>query len=111
MLWRIVCATIFDGCSGKRHMLWGRWFGVLELAERFVDIARHGQVNFAFGVVLVQCDANIVGAHPISINFVVLLEHSEEMLGVFFTNEFDAKVIDYQGELYGAPVMCPQSGN
>ena len=73
MLWRIVCATIFDGCSGKRHMLWGRWFGVLELAERFVDIARHGQVNAAFDVVPVHNDANVAGAFPISCDFVVLL--------------------------------------
>jgi hypothetical protein len=54
-------------------MLWGRWFGVLELAECFVDIARHGKVNPVFGVVPVQRDVDIARAISISCDFVVLL--------------------------------------
>ena len=54
-------------------MLLGRWFGMLELAKRFVHVARHRQMDVAFDVVPVECNANVSGAGPIACDIVVFL--------------------------------------
>ena len=59
--------------AGKWGMLWCCWFGMLELAKRFVHVARHGQMDATFDVVPVECNADVTGAGPIGFDIVVFL--------------------------------------
>ena len=60
-------------------MLQGRGFVVLELSECLVFIPWHGEVDFAIGIVPVQCDANVPGTGPICTAFVVFFDYWFEM--------------------------------
>ncbi len=60
-------------------------------------------------VVPIQCYPNVLLACPIAYKFVVFFECILEMLCMFFTNVFDAKIINNQCELYGFCVVLPKS--
>jgi hypothetical protein len=60
-------------------------------------------------VVLVQCYPDVPFSCPIARKFVVFFKCVLEMLCMFFTNVFDAKVIDNKCELYGSCVVLPKA--
>jgi hypothetical protein len=66
-------------------------------------------MNMALVVVPIQCYSDVSFACPIACKFVVFFECILEMLCMFFTNVFDAKIIDNQCKLYGFCVLIPKS--
>ncbi len=63
----------------------------------------------ALAVVPIQCHPNVLFSCPITCKFIVFFECILEMLCMFFTDVFDAKIIDNQCELYGSCVVLPKS--
>ncbi len=57
----------------------------------------------------IQCYPDVLFACPIARKYVVFFECILEMLCMFFTNVFDAKINDNQCELYGSCVVLPKS--
>jgi hypothetical protein len=76
--------------------------GVLETVKRFVDVSRHGPIDYAVHVVPLQCQAKVQLAGPVDGNFVHFLEGVNEMLGVGGAGVLDTKIVDneckYSGE-------------
>lgn len=50
----------------------------------------------ALFVIPYQCDATVEGGFPIDGDFIVAFESSKEVMGVFFSNILDGKVIHYK---------------
>ncbi len=67
-------------------------------------------MDMALVVVPIQYYPDVLFACPIAHKFVVFFECVLEMLCMFFTNIFDAKIINNQCELYGSCVVLPKSG-
>jgi hypothetical protein len=66
-------------------------------------------MDVALFVVPIQCYSDVSFACPIACKFVVFFECIHEMLCMFFTDVFDAKIINNQCELYGSCVVLPKS--
>ncbi len=66
-------------------------------------------MDMALVVDPIQCYPNVLFACPIACKFVVFFECILEMLCIFFSNIFDAKIVDNQCELYGSCVVLPKS--
>ena len=91
-------------------MLWGSRFGVVELLEGFCHIIQHGEVHLPFGLVPIECDANVPFTCPISGDRVVLLEDSKEVICMFVAGVLDSKIVDHKGKLDEAPFVAPEAG-
>ena len=66
---------------------------MVESNQGIVDVAWHEKVDFTLSVIPIEGEAKVFPAGPILRNFVVGLECRNEVVGVFFTNVFYAKVI------------------
>ena len=66
--------------------------------EDFLNVACHGHVASAFGVVPVKVHAGKFGTLPFPSYGVVLLEDVAEVKGVAFVDVFNAEIIDNKGE-------------
>jgi len=73
------------------------------------NIAWHGQMNFAFLVVPIECVAKVPSSFPVFFNFVVLLKCLDKMADVGFVDVFNTEVIHNQCEADGSPVVFPIS--
>ena len=90
-----------------------RLFGnkMSESGECLFDIAGHGKVDFAFLVVPIKCDAEILSSFPVFFIFLVLLECLDEVVDVSFVNVFNAEIVHNhsQCEADGSRAMFPVS--
>ena len=79
------------------------------MLEGFCHITQHGEVHLPFGVVPIECDANVPVTCPISSDHVVLLEDGEEVIRMFAASVFDPKVIDHKRKLDRAMFVAPEA--
>ena len=73
------------------------------------NIAWHGQMDFAFLVVPIKCDAKVVSSFPVFFNFIVLLKCLDRLVVIGFVDVFESEVIYNQCEADGSPVVFPIS--
>jgi hypothetical protein len=86
-----------------------KYFGdkMSELDEYLFNVAGHGEVDFTFLVVPIECDAKILSCFPVFFNFVVLLKCLDEVVDISFVNVFNAKILHDLCEADGLPVVFP----
>ena len=70
----------------------GLW--MLNTSQRFRDVIQHGEVDFFAGVVPVNVHSKVACACPVMQTFVVVTEDVGEMINVFFSDIFDAEIVD-----------------
>ncbi len=78
-----------------------------ESGECSFNVAGHGEVDFMFLVVPIECDAEIPSSFPVFIIFVVLLKCLDEVVDISFVNVFNAEIVHNQCEVDGLPVVFP----
>ena len=66
--------------------------------DKFLGVSWHGHATHAFGLVPVKFHAGKFGTLPVLNDDVVLLEDVAEVKGVAFSDLFNAKVMDNEGE-------------
>ena len=71
----------------------GSW--MVEALEGFVDIARHGHVEEAVGIVPIKVDSTELSAFPVGCDIVFGREGVKKVLGIFFSRVLDSKIIHY----------------
>ncbi len=109
LLLRAVC----DLAMLVRQVLWlGR--GLVSFAkEKVADVVGHGEaaraIAVAGGIVPFNVDAGKLFAFPVLRHLIVLIEDAQEVVGVFASDIFDAKVVDDEDELDRAPYMLPEA--
>jgi hypothetical protein len=99
--------TILNGGVLVRGQLGLGRGSVAVLGEHILDVAVHGETARALGVVPREVDAGVFLALPVFRDCVVLLKDGTEVQSVAFSDVFDAKVIDDEGECDGAPPVTP----
>ncbi len=80
---------------------------VIEELEGLLHVSRHVYVDLSFFVVPRHVDANVSVARPIGLDLVMFLEGGHEVIGVFFTNVFYAKIVDNECERNGSCDVLP----
>ena len=90
----LLFGAIGDGCVAKKSILGFGWDGVAPFKEEVFDIFFYGQATGAVCVVPSEFDAGKLRAGPVLGGFIVLEEDVAKVVGVAFSNIFDAKVID-----------------
>ncbi len=60
--------------------------------------------------IIFQGDAPVQGAVPVFTDGKVLFESIYEVVGMFFTNIFDSKIIDQEGDLDRSRDVLPKAG-
>jgi hypothetical protein len=66
-------------------------------------------MDLACGVVPVEREAKVLGAFPIDVDLVVMLEYAGKMFDVFLVDVLHSKVIDNEGEANWVPIVMPIS--
>ena len=66
-------------------------------------------MDLSFFVVPRQVDADVSVARPIGLDFVMFLEGRHEVVNVFFTNVFYAKIVDHKCEGNGSCDVLPEA--
>ncbi len=78
-----------------------------------MDIVGHEEaacaIAVAGGVVPFNIDAGKLFAFPVIRHLIVLIEDAQEVVGVFVSNIFDAKVVNNEDKLDGAPCVAPEA--
>ena len=94
-----------------RGMLWfARWRRVAEGGESSWDVARHGDVHMAIGVVPIECEPKIRSTCPVFGESISSCGKSvKEVLGVGFRKIFDAKVVNGEGKGCGPCGVTPEA--
>ena len=79
--------------------MWGvlgsDWSGVLKIVERFLYISWHGDVQYAFLIVPLQCDANVETPSTILCYLIFFLKCMYDVQCVLFYLVFDPKVVNH----------------
>ena len=73
-----------------------------------LDVVVHAETARPEGIVPCEIDAGKFSACPIGGDCVGLLKGRKQMVGMAFTLILDAKVVDYQDEDDGAPLVSPE---
>ena len=89
------CRDIVWGVQLVGGVLGLSWSGVQELVEQLLYISWHGDVQYAFLVVPVQCDATVETPCPILCDFIFILECMYEVQCVVLSMVFDSKVVKH----------------
>ena len=79
----------------------------LEALEGVGNVVGHGEVHLPFLVVPVQGESEVPCAVPFFCAIIEFFNNCSQMFCVFFPHVLDAKVIDDEGEAYGACLVCP----
>ena len=95
--------AIFWGIIGMGCMLFSGKDGVMKLMECTFKISWQGYFDCAILVVPCHRETTVIGTGPISGDFILSENHRHEVVGVFFSFVFDAKVINKKSESCGAP--------
>ena len=83
----------------------------MKFVEGLLDVAGHTEVACAIGIIPVELDATEAFAGPVDFNiFIMVAEALDEMVGMFFANVFDAKIVDDKAEGDQLPLVVPESG-
>ena len=103
----MLLGAIVDDGVAKRSVLEFVWNGVAPFKEEVFDIMFDGQVAGAFGVVPGEVDAGESGSGPVLGEFIVLEEYVAKVVGVAFSNIFNAEVINNKSGDDWAPLVDP----
>ena len=90
----LLLGAIVDG-SARIWLPLFRRCDMLELFERLLNVARHGEMYLSLLVVPIQCDAYVPLSVPFSGDCIVLFQSLFEMKSVLFAHIFYSKVIHY----------------
>jgi hypothetical protein len=71
----------------------GLFTGMVVTLKEFFDVAWHGDVDVFVFVVPLEGDTTVQFAFPIDVQGVMFLEGIEKVVGMFFANIFNAKII------------------
>ena len=74
-----------------------------------LNVARDGEVNCAYVVIPFKGNAVVQFAFPVCGDLVERIEGPDGLIGVFLSLLFDAKVVYYKGDGYGAELVAPQA--
>ena len=88
-----------------------RWDRVLELMKGSGKIIWHGDVTCELVIILVKRESAITGTIPVDQNGVQFFEGLDYMVGVFFANIFDAKIVNDQRESDVFGSVFPKRGH
>ncbi len=66
-------------------------------------------MDLVCGIVPVEREAKVLGAFPINVNLVVLLEYAGKIVNVFLVDVLHSKVVDNKGEADWVPIVTPIS--
>jgi hypothetical protein len=77
--------------------------------KSFVDVARHGKVDFAVLVIPIDGEAEIACTLPVGVTFVILLEYCKEIFGICFVDVPYFKIINNEGETDRLPFVSSES--
>jgi hypothetical protein len=88
-------------------MFGSSWFRMLKAMEGTFNVARHGNVYRAIGVVPFEGEADIAFARPILADAVDLAEGVHQLFGAGCFGVADAKVIHNEGEYQITVAMLP----
>jgi hypothetical protein len=69
---------------------------MLKAMKGTADIAGHGEVDRAFGIIPIKGQATVLVAVPVGGNGVDLPETSQEVLGIEAVDVFHTEVVDHQ---------------
>jgi hypothetical protein len=83
------------------------WWRMLEMDECLMYVIKHGDMDTFVDVVPVDSHSEIACAAPVLGAFVVFFQDAGEVLNVFTTNIFDAKVVYAECEGYCAKIVSP----
>ena len=83
--------------------------GGVEPGNCGLDVPEHGGVEFFSNVVPIKVNAQVCCARPVMRDGVVLGQHTYEVVGMSFSDVFDAKIINAKGEGDGTPFVRPKS--
>ena len=76
----VLClGSVFDLCTRERCVLFLLWYGVLELFERFLDVAWHRQVDLPSLVIPIDGDADVPCSSPVFGDCIMFFERLLEM--------------------------------
>ena len=79
----------------------------MEKFECVRNVAEHRQVHSFVAIIPVHIETNVTCVLPIVGDCVICLEGVNEMLGMFPSNVFYAKIIHAEGEGIGTPFVRP----
>ena len=79
-------------------MLRSGWWWMLEAVQDVWDVGGHGEINCASSTVPVDGDSTMKISCPVGGQCVVFAQGCFQVLSVFLSNVFDAKVINNKGE-------------
>jgi hypothetical protein len=78
--------------------------------ESLWDVARHGDVHMAIGVVPIECEPKVRSTCPVFGESISCGKQSvKEVLGVGFRKIFDAKVVNSEGKGCGPCGVTPEA--
>ncbi len=89
--------------------LWLVWKFMAESDESILNVAWHGKMYLVLFVVPGKCEAKVLCAVPVGVNFVVFLKDDHKMFDIVFVDVLHAKIVDDEGEADRVPVMTPVS--
>ena len=91
---KLLLGAIVDLGVAKRSVLGFGWKGMAPFEEKVLDVVLDGKTVGAFCVVPVEVDVGETGAVPVLVDIVVLKEDVTKVVGMAFSDVFDAKVVE-----------------
>jgi hypothetical protein len=82
---------------------------MLKSLKRLGDVARHGEMDRAAGIVPVKRETTVLGAGPVSGDGVQFMETGQQMVSVLFAHIFDTKIINNETEGNGAGFVAEEA--
>ena len=79
---------------------------VLKLVDCMVDVSCKVNEDCAVMVFQGHIDTTLFGSGPIGDDFLFSVKYWQEVVGVFFSFVFYAKVINYKAKIYGETFVC-----
>jgi hypothetical protein len=107
----LLSRAIDDGTMFVWRVLGFGWHRMAMLAQDTLNVSFHqdatGALTMFLGVVPFQVHSSKFGAIPVGGHLVVFAKDCQEVLGMLLANILNAKVINDEDELDGAPLMAP----
>jgi hypothetical protein len=102
--------TILNGVVTMGGVLGMSGSKMLEAGKCCYDVAGHGQIADVIVIIPFACDATVKSGFPVDGNgFIVATEKVEEVVGVFFANVLNCKVVDNETEHDWAEGVAPEA--
>ncbi len=83
--------------------------GVLEALESIFDVLWHREMHLLARVIPLNGESTVSFSFFFDRALIIFLDCLQEVLGVLFSDVFDSKIVDDQGERNGMPLVLPQT--